>query len=75
MGKVSIKKKQVEACRRIHIRLNGACVIKVKYGEDGVEGMGVYPDGVKEFVFEPYRSACPEYGQHFKAMEYIQNYV
>lgn len=75
MGKTRIGKEQVEACKRIHEKLSNAAVVQIVYHKDGAEAMAVHPDGVKEFVFEPYRPAVQMYGQHYRAMNYVKNYV
>lgn len=75
MGKTRIRKQQVEACRRIHEKFSNAAVVQIVYHKDGAEAMAVHPDGVKEFVFEPYRQDSQTYGQHFRAMNYVKNYV
>lgn len=75
MQKVRIGKEQVDACRRIHEKFSNAAVVQIVYQKDGAEAMAVHPDGVKEFVFEPYRPAVLIYGQHYRAMNYVKNYV
>lgn len=75
MGKTRIGKEQVEACKRIHEKFSNAVVVQIVYHKDGAEAMAVHPDGVKEFVFEPYRPAVQMYGQHYRAMNYVKNYV
>lgn len=75
MEKTRIGKEQVEACRRIHEKFSNAAVVHIVYHKDGAEAMPVHPDGVKEFVFEPYRPYVQMYGQHCRAMNYVKNYV
>lgn len=75
MGKTRIGKEQVEACKRIHEKFSNAAVVQIVYHKDGAEAMAVHPDGVREFVFEPYRQAVQMHGQHYRAMNYIKNYV
>lgn len=75
MGKTRIGKEQVEACKRIHEKFSNAVVVQIVYQKDGAEAMAVHPDGVREFVFEPYRQAVQMHGQHYRAMNYIKNYV
>lgn len=51
--------------------LSGACIITVKYKEDGVMAYGVFTDGVTEFLFIPYNIEEDREGQHFLAEKYI----
>lgn len=72
---------RVKASERIHTMFKGAPVIVVKYKSTFAEGYCQYKDGITAFFTVWYRdltvrtSETESYGQHDRAMAYIQSLV
>lgn len=68
-----LDEKKVAASQRVYAALSGACVVAVKYNDDGVMAYGVFPDGVTEYLFIPYNTEEICEGQHALAEKYIKS--
>ena len=65
--------RKVAALQKVYAALGKACVIAIRYSEDGVMAYGIYTDGVTEYLFIPYDTEESGVGQHDMARKYIES--